>query len=139
MSDCKNALVEANGDMDQAIDILRKKGLAKAAKRAGNETTEGKIKIVIDGSSAYVAVVSCETDFVSRSEAYEEMLSRFIEIRKSAASDEAAIVVAEELKASEYTLKVGENLVIKTLTKIDGAVLASYVHSNFKQASLVIG
>ena len=87
MSDCKNALVEANGDMDQAIDILRKKGLAKAAKRAGNETTEGKIKIVIDGSSAYVAVVSCETDFVSRSEAYEEMLSRFIEIRKSAASD----------------------------------------------------
>lgn len=139
MSDCKNALVEANGDMDQAIDILRKKGLAKAAKRAGNETTEGKIKIVIDGSSAYVAVVSCETDFVSRSEAYEEMLSKFIEIRKSAASDEAAIVIAEELKASEYTLKVGENLVIKTLTKIDGAVLASYVHSNFKQASLVIG
>ena len=139
MSDCKNALVEANGDMDQAIDILRKKGLAKAAKRAGNETTEGKIKIVIDGSSAYVAVVSCETDFVSRSEAYEEMLSRFIEIRKSAPSDEAAIVIAEELKASEYTLKFGENLVIKTLTKIDGAVLASYVHSNFKQAALVIG
>ena len=50
MSDCKNALVEANWDMDQAIDILRKKGLAKAAKRAGNETTEGKIKIDIDGS-----------------------------------------------------------------------------------------
>lgn len=48
MSDCKNALVEANGDMDAAIDILRKKGLAKAAKRAGNETSEGKIKIVTE-------------------------------------------------------------------------------------------
>ena len=48
MSDCKNALVDSNGDMDAAIDILRKKGLAKAAKRAGNETSEGKIKIVTE-------------------------------------------------------------------------------------------
>jgi elongation factor Ts len=48
MSDCKNALVETNGDMEAAIDVLRKKGLAKAAKRSGNETGEGKIKIVIE-------------------------------------------------------------------------------------------
>ena len=82
MSDCKNALVETNGDMEAAIDVLRKKGLAKAAKRAGNETGEGKIKIVIDGSDAYVAVVECETDFVSRNETFEEMVSKFIEIRK---------------------------------------------------------
>jgi elongation factor Ts len=48
MGDCKNALVEANGDMEQAIEILRKKGLSKAAKRAGNETSEGKIKMVTE-------------------------------------------------------------------------------------------
>ena len=138
MSDCKNALVEANGDMDQAIDILRKKGLAKAAKRAGNETTEGKIKIVIDGSSAYVAVVSCETDFVARNDVFEGMLDHFITIRKGEATDEAAIVKAEELKASEYTLKVGENMQIRTLTKIEGPVIASYVHSNFKNGSVVV-
>lgn len=138
MSDCKSALVEANGDMDTAIDLLRKKGLAKAAKRAGNETGEGKIKIVIEGTDAYVAVVSCETDFVSRNETFEEMVTKFIDIRKASDSDEAALVQAEDLKASEYTLKVGENIEIRTLTKISGPVLASYVHSNFKNGALII-
>lgn len=139
MSDCKNALVETDGDIEAAIDVLRKKGLAKAAKRSGNETGEGKIKIVIEGTDAYVAVVLCETDFVSRNETYEEMLTKFIEIRKAAASDEAALAIAEELKASEYTLKVGENIAIQVLTKISGPVLASYVHTNFKNAALIIG
>ncbi|GAB0174585.1 MAG: translation elongation factor Ts [Candidatus Altimarinota bacterium] len=138
MSDCKNALVDANGDMEAAIDLLRKKGLAKAAKRAGNETNEGKIKIVVEGSKAYVAVVTCETDFVARNETFEAMLSHFIDIRKSAASDEEAITKAEELKASEYTLKVGENMVIKVLTEISGEVITSYVHSNWKNASVVV-
>ena len=118
MSDCKNALVEANGDMEAAIELLRKKGLAKAAKRAGNETNEGKIKIETDGNTAYVAVVTCETDFVARNETFDGMLTHFIDLRKAASSDEEAIAKAEELKASEYTLKVGENMVIKTLSKI---------------------
>ncbi len=138
MSDCKNALVEANGDMDAAIDLLRKKGLAKAAKRAGNETSEGKIKIVTEGNTAYVAVVSCETDFVARNETFEAMLAHFIDIRKAAASDEEAIATAEELKASEYTLKVGENMQIRTLTKITGDAIASYVHSNFKNGAVIV-
>lgn len=138
MSDCKSALVEANGDMDLAIDTLRKKGLAKAAKRSGNETSEGRIKIVSEGNATYVAVVSCETDFVARNETFEGMLDHFITIRKGEATDEAAITKAEELKASEYTLKVGENMQIRTLTKIEGDVIASYVHSNFKNASVVV-
>jgi elongation factor Ts len=138
MGDCKNALVEANGDMEVAIEILRKKGLSKAAKRAGNETSEGKIKIVAEGSSLYVAVVSCETDFVSRNETFEEMMDKFIAIRKASASDEEALAIAEELKAGEYTMKVGENLQIKTLTKLDGEVLSSYVHSNFKNGAVIV-
>jgi len=138
MSDCKTALVEANGDMDTAIDSLRKKGLAKAAKRSGNETSEGRIKIVSEGNVAYVAVVSCETDFVARNETFEGMLDHFITIRKGETTDEAAIAKAEELKASEYTLKVGENMQIRALTKIEGEVIATYVHSNFKNASVVV-
>ena len=138
MSDCKNALVEANGDMDMAIDTLRKKGLAKAAKRAGNETSEGKIKIVVEGNTAFVAVVSCETDFVARNETFDAMLGHFIDLRKNASSDEEAIVQAEELKASEYTLKVGENMQIRALTKIEGDVIANYVHSNFKNGAVVV-
>lgn len=138
MSDCKNALVEANGDMEMAIENLRKKGLAKAAKRAGNETSEGKIKIVTEGSAVYVAVVTCETDFVARNETFEAMLTHFIDIRKASSDDASAIAQAEELKASEYTLKVGENMQIRTLTKIEGEVVASYVHSNFKNGAVVI-
>lgn len=138
MSDCKNALVETNGDMDSAIEVLRKKGLAKAAKRAGNETNEGKIKIVVEGNTAYAVVVTCETDFVARNETFDAMLGHFIDIRKSASSDQDAITKAEELKASEYTLKVGENMVIQTLTRIDGPVIASYVHSNYKNAAVVV-
>lgn len=139
MSDCKNALVEANGDIEAAIELLRKKGLAKAAKRAGNETNEGKIKIEVgDDGSVYVVVVTCETDFVARNETFDEMLSHFIDIRKDSSSDEEAITKAEEIKASEYTLKVGENMVIRTLTKISGGNIASYVHSNFKNAAVVV-
>ncbi len=82
MSDCKTALVEADGNMDTAIDSLRKKGLAKAAKRSGNETSEGRIKIVSEGSTTYVAVVSCETDFVARNDVFGGMLDHFITIRK---------------------------------------------------------
>jgi elongation factor Ts len=138
MSDCKNALVETNGDMDAAIDVLRKKGLAKAAKRSGNETSEGRIKIVSEGNSTYVAVVSCETDFVARNEVFEGMLDHFITIRKGEMTDEAAIVKAEDLKASEYTLKVGENMQIRTLTKIEGEVIATYVHSNYKNGAVIV-
>lgn len=138
MADCKNALTETDGDIEAAIEVLRKKGIAKAAKRAGNETSEGKIKIVVEGTVAYVAVVTCETDFVARNETFEEMLTKFIELRKAAASDEAALAQAEELKASEYTLKVGENIVIRTLTKVEGDVIASYVHSNFKNGAVVV-
>jgi elongation factor Ts len=90
------------------------------------------------GSTAYVAVVTCETDFVARNETFDAMLSHFIDIRKASASDEEAIAKAEELKASEYTLKVGENMVIKALTEITGDVIASYVHSNWKNASIVV-
>ena len=139
MSDCKNALLESNGDMDVAIDLLRKKGLAKAAKRAGNETHEGKIKIDNNGTTAYVAVVTCETDFVARNESFDEMLNKFIDIRKDAYDDVAALEKAEALKSSEYTLKVGENMVITTLTRIDGDVIASYTHSNHKNAAVVVG
>ena len=138
MSDCKNALVEAAGDMDAAIDLLRKKGMAKAAKRAGNDTNEGKIKIVTEGTDTYVAAVTCETDFVSRNETFEEMLTKFIEMRKVASSDAQAIEQAESLKASEYTLKVGENMKILALTKITGEVVATYVHSNAKNAAVVV-
>ncbi|EKE28207.1 MAG: hypothetical protein ACD_3C00086G0051 [uncultured bacterium (gcode 4)] len=138
MSDCKSALVETDGDMDAAIELLRKKGFAKAAKRADNETKEGKIKIENDGKTAYVVSVSCETDFVSRNETYDEMLNKFVEIRKASATDEEAIAKSEDLKSTEYQLKIGENMKIQALSKIEGEVIESYVHSNSKVAAIIV-
>lgn len=137
MSDCKNALTESNWDIDLAIDILRKKWISKAAKRADNETNEGKIKIVNVGSDVYVAAVSCETDFVARNDTFDEMLNKFIELRKTN-TEEEAIVQAEELKSTEYQLKVGENMRILALTKFSWEVIESYVHSNNKVAAVVV-
>ena len=112
--------------------------MAKAAKRAGNETSEGKIKVVADGSAVYIAVVGCETDFVARNDTFDEMLNRFIELRKAAGTDAEAIEKAESLKTTEYTLKVGENMKIVTLTKIEGPVIGTYVHFNSKSAAVVV-
>lgn len=137
MSDCKNALVESNGDIDAAIELLRKKWIAKAAKRADNETKEGKIKIVEDWGSVYLVAVSCETDFVARNDVFDEMLNKFIEIRKTT-SEEDALVKTEELKSSEYQLRVGENMRTLALTKFDWDVVEYYVHSNNKVASVVV-
>ena len=139
MADCKNALVETDGNIELAIESLRKKGIAKAAKRSGNETTEGRIKIVVEGTDAYAVSVSCETDFVARNDTFEGMLDAFIAIRKASSDDASALAQADELKASEYTLKVGENMKILALTKISGEVIASYVHSNFKNGAVIVG
>jgi elongation factor Ts len=138
MSDCKSALVETDGDMDAAIELLRKKGFAKAAKRADNEMKEGKIKIENDGKVAYVVSVSCETDFVSRNETYDEMLTKFMDFRKASATDEEAITKSEDLKSTEYQLKIGENMKIQALSKFEGDVIESYVHSNNKVAAIIV-
>lgn len=137
LADCKNALTEADGDMELAIDILRKKGIAKAAKRADNATAEGRIMIESDGKTAYAVSVSCETDFVSRNDVFGGMLSDFITILKNSASSAEALEKAEASK-SDFVLKIGENLKINALEKYSGDVIEFYVHSNGKVASLVV-
>lgn len=138
MADCKNALVESEGNIELAIEILRKKWISKAAKRADNETNEGKIKIVTENSNTYVVAVSCETDFVARNDTFDEMLNKFIELRKASNNDEEAIFIADELKSTEYQLKMWENMKIYALTKIEWEVIESYVHSNNKIAAVVV-
>ena len=137
MMECKNALVETDGDIDAAIEILRKKGIAKASKRADNATHEGKIKILTEGSIAYIVSVACETDFVSRNEMFDEMLNRMTDALKASSTDAEALEKAEAIK-SEYTLKIGENMRILKLTKVTGPVIGTYIHSNSKVASLLI-
>ena len=136
MMECKKALEATDGDMEKAIEELRKKGLAKAAKKADRETLEGGIHIHTDGGNAYVVSISCETDFLAISDKFKTMLHDITEylVANGADSKEAA----QEKINKEYALELGENLQIKNYQSYTGGIASSYVHSNGKLAALII-
>ena len=136
MMECKKALTAAEGDMDKAIEELRKKGLAKAAKKADRETLEGSIKIVTEGSKAFVLSISCETDFLANSDKFKAMMNNIADYLKE--NGESSKEAAQELINSDYALELGENLQIQEYRIIEGGVSAGYVHSNGKLAALIV-
>lgn len=133
MMDCKKALTEANGDMDEAVKILREKGMAKAAKRIGNETKEGRIfcQISDDDKVASMLQLTCETEPVTNTE-------KFIEFGQKVSglifNDEAAKIESDELveELTEVRAKLGENITVMAHTRLVGDKVAYYVHSNKK-------
>lgn len=137
MMECKKALTETNGDIDAAIEFLRKKGLAKAAKKADRATSEGSIKVVNEGNKAYLVALSCETDFVAITPEFDAVLVEMAEALKEAGSEDAAAEKVESIRA-EAVMKLGENMTVKHLKIIEGAKIESYIHSNRKLASIVI-
>ena len=134
MMECKKALTETDGDMDKAIEELRKKGLAKAAKKADREALEWGIKIEVEGNKAYIVSVACETDFLANSDKFKWMLSDLVNFLKENGADKEA---AQEFVNKNYALEMGENLQIKEFKIVEAPVLASYVHSNGKLAALL--
>ena len=136
MMECKKALVETDGDMDKAIDELRKKGLAKAAKKADRETLEGGIKIDTDWGKAFVLSISCETDFLAISDKFANMMSNIMDYLKE--NGEGSKEAAQEIINGDYALELGENLKIQEYKVVEGWVTAWYVHSNGKLAALIV-
>jgi elongation factor Ts len=136
MMECKKALNEANGDIDLAVEELRKKGLAKAAKKADRETTEGGIKIVTEGGNAYVVSVGCETDFLANTDKFTAMLETVATFLKENGIDSKE--AAQTMINSDYALEMGENLKLLDYTIVEGGVAVSYLHSNAKIAALVV-
>lgn len=143
MMDCKNALVEAEGDFDKAIDILRKKGQKVAAKRADRESTEGvAVTFINEAQTEGVAIVlACETDFVGKNESFVELANKFAEKAINfdtkedfLASDFEGITVAEKLV--EQTGVIGEKIDIASFEKISAAYVGGYTHIG-KIAALV--
>ncbi|WP_047418906.1 translation elongation factor Ts [Cellulophaga sp. Hel_I_12] len=143
MMDCKNALVEAEGDFDKAIDVLRKKGQKVAAKRADRENTEGAAiaKVNADHTSGVAIVLGCETDFVGKNENFVALANELAEKAlhfdtKEAflASDFGGMTVADKLV--EQTGVIGEKLDITAFEKLEAPYVGSYVHIN-KIAALV--
>ncbi|WP_299057863.1 translation elongation factor Ts [uncultured Polaribacter sp.] len=143
MMDCKKALVEAAGDFDKAIDILRKKGQKIAAKRADRESTEGVAvtKINADKTAGVAIVLACETDFVGKNENFVALGNQFADIALNCADKDAflaadfgGMTVADKLV--EQTGVIGEKLEITAFEKIEAAYVGAYTHIG-KIAALV--
>ncbi|HBK72012.1 MAG TPA: elongation factor Ts [Flavobacteriaceae bacterium] len=144
MMDCKNALVEADGNFDTAIEVLRKKGQKVAAKRADRESTEGAaIAKVNESNTIGVSIVlGCETDFVGKNEDFVNLAHKFAEVALNQSSKEEflaadfdGMTVAEKL--IEQTGVIGEKLEIKAFDKIEAPFVGSYIHAGNKIATLV--
>jgi elongation factor Ts len=146
MMDCKKALVEAEGDFDKAVEILRKKGQKVSASRADRQTSEGVVftKTTEDGSKGVLIALSCETDFVAKNEDFISLGQEIIDLAfDQAPSDVEALL---SLKSGDLTLsekiveatgKIGEKLEVSAYEVVEGETVVPYVHSNSKLGVLV--
>lgn len=147
MVDCKKALDEAGGDIEKAIEILRKKGIAKAAKRSERETREGAIKMAVseDNKIGYILEINAETDFVVRSEKFQALADQVINLAKEKKPKSLAELMS--LSLGQSTVKdnldslsgiIGEKLEIKRYDSLSsGGTVASYSHMGGKIGVLV--
>jgi elongation factor Ts len=149
MMDCKKALGEANGDLDEAMTILRKKGLATMAKRAGRDTTEGRVvcKKSDDGKTVAMTMLCCETDFASKSDDFIEVAGKLADAGMICEADSGESIADVELDGKTMAVhltdlisKTGEKTEIGDFARytISGSgVIGAYVHFNYKTGALV--
>jgi elongation factor Ts len=128
MMDCKRALVETGGDLEKAQQLLREKGLAEAGKRAGKETTEGKVLARVEDSHGAMVAVGCETEPVSNNDEFLMFARRLLEV----VDDEGPEAVQQlETERVELVGKLGENVVVRGAERYEaenGEVVSAYVH-----------
>ena len=138
MMDCKKALTETGGDLEQAVDWLRKKGLSQAAKKAGRTAAEGLVGVSASGSRGAIVEVNAETDFVARNETFQGFVAAVASLALDAADVDAlkamdypgtGRTVGDELTHQIAT--IGENMAIRRLARLEvpNGVVASYVHN----------
>jgi elongation factor Ts len=138
MMDCKAALAENNGEMEAAVDWLRKKGLSKAAKKAGRVAAEGLIGVALAGTKGVVVEVNSETDFVARNDLFQGLVKMIAQVALDAGTDVAkinaakagSVTVAEAI--SDTIAKIGENMTLRRAAalSVNKGVVASYVHNS---------
>ena len=147
MMDAKKALVEADGDMDKAIDVLRERGLVKAAKKSGNIAAEGLAEIAIDGNTAAIVEVNAETDFVASNDKFQNFVTA---VAKTIAANKPADLNAAlaldldgetiDAAAKSLTAVIGEKISVRRfaiVSKEDGDVFGQYLHNGGQIATLV--
>ena len=134
MMDAKKALTETNGDMEAAVDWLRTKGLAKAAKKSGRTAAEGLVAVVVEGGKGVAVEVNSETDFVGKNAEFQEMVGG---IAKAAlgVSDVDALKAADmggktvEAVITDKIATIGENMSVRRMAALEGETVISYVHN----------
>ena len=144
MMDCKKALVEVEGDLEKAVDWLRQKGMAKAAKKSGRATSEGLVTVAASADGMHIAMGSllCETDFVARGEQFQAMATRVTQVilEKAPADAEALDALLGE-EVTQLIASVGENMQLGKFARFSkkGAndVVGQYIHANSKIGVLV--
>ena len=134
MMDAKKALTETDGDMDAAVDWLRTKGLAKAAKKSGRTAAEGLVAVEVSGTTGVAVEVNAETDFVAKNAEFQDMVAGIAKVATGVDSVEAlADAELDGKKVSEVVTdkiaKIGENMTLRRMAKVEGDVVASYVHN----------
>ena len=138
MMDCKKALTETNGDFDKAVDFLREKGLATAAKKASRIASEGLVDILVDGNVGAMVEINSETDFVAKNDEFKEFVKNVARqviavnpadvdaLLESKFIDDASMTIKDLL--TEKIAKIGENMNIRRFARYEGAVVG-YVHA----------
>ena len=144
MMDCKKALVEVEGDLEKAVDWLRQKGMAKAAKKSGRATSEGLVTVAATADNMHVAMGSllCETDFVARGEQFQTMAARVTQvILEKAPADAAALEALLGEEVTQLIASVGENMQLGKFARFSkksaNDVVGQYIHANGKIGVLV--
>ncbi|GFM71925.1 elongation factor Ts [Pseudomonas cichorii] len=133
MMDCKKALTKAGGDIEKAIDDMRASGAIKAAKKAGNVAAEGAIgvKVGADGKAAVIIEVNSQTDFLALQDDFKNFVNSSIEKAFAEKLTEVApLIEAQETERTALVAKVGENVNIRRLARIEGDVVNAYLHGN---------
>ncbi len=137
MMDCKKALAESNGDMETAVEWLRKKGLMQAAKKAGRSTREGLVAVRVGAGSATMVEVDCETDFCARNDQFRKMVARVAEL--ASAGPDGPVPETDQIQSAvqECFNKINENMRYSRGVKISAPSIGQYVHHNGKVGVLV--
>jgi elongation factor Ts len=139
MMDCKAALTETGGDMEAAVDLLRKKGLAKAAKKAGRVAAEGLVGLTVSGTKGVVVELNSETDFVARNEQFQALVRSVAGVALNTGTDVEAIKAAAypgggtvQDAISNLVATIGENMSLRraALVSVNAGVVAQYLHNS---------
>jgi len=147
MMDCKAALQETDGNIEQAVDLLRKKGLAKAAKKAGRIAAEGLIGLAVEGTKGVLVEVNSETDFVARNDLFQGLVKMIAnvalrvgtDVEKIKAAKVGTITIADAI--ADTIAKIGENMTLRRASplSVGTGVIANYVHNSVEEGLGKIG